>query len=78
MERQKVSQKWFVGRKGGDIPGTTMHWKDKLALTRLKDRKRAARRGISMVELVDQAVTLLGQESTSFHTMENICFGQEY
>ena len=67
-----------MGRKGRDIPESTMHWKDELALTRLKGRERAARRGNSLVEFVDQAITLLRQESTSFHTTGNTYFGQEY
>lgn len=54
-----VSQIWLVGRKGGTSPESTMHWKDELALTRLKGRERAARRGISVVEFVDQAITWL-------------------
>lgn len=66
-----------MGRKGGAIPESTIHWQDELALTRLKDRERAARRGNSSVEFVVQAITLLRQESTSFHTMGNTYFGQE-
>lgn len=72
-----VSQSWLVGRKGGTSPESTMHWKDELALTRLKGRERAARRGISVVEFVDQAIILRREESTSFHTMGNTHFGQE-
>lgn len=54
-----------------------MHWKDELALTMLKGRERTAIKATSMVELVDQAITFLGQESISFHTTGNAYFRQE-